>query len=236
MWDSGELQQWATKLGIGEPTGIDLPAESEGLVPSPEWRNQLFAEGNTDREWSAGDNMQLATGQGDLQTNPLQMALAYAAIGNGGTLVTPHLGLEVEDAAGRPLEELEFPPQRRVKIKPQWREEILSALHAAAQAPAGTSYDTFKAFPIDVAGKTGTAERPPNGDQAWYAVLAPYPNPRIVTVVALEEGGFGAETAAPVALDILEAYFGKEAGEAVSEEAAEGEAEYLPEATGAGVE
>jgi penicillin-binding protein 2 len=229
MWDSGELQQWATKLGIGEPTGIDLPSESEGLVPSPEWRNQLFAEGNTEREWSAGDNMQLATGQGDLQTNPLQMALAYAAIGNGGTLVTPHLGLEVRDAAGRPLKELEFAPQRRIKIKQRWREDILSGLHAAAQSPAGTSYDTFKAFPIDVAGKTGTAERPPNGDQAWYAVLAPYPNPRIVTVVALEEGGFGAETAAPVALDILEAYFGKEAGETPAGEAA-------VEATGTGVE
>jgi len=250
MANSGELQKWAAKLGIGRPTGIDLPGEIEGLVPSREWRNQRYENGEVDREWSVGDNMQLATGQGDLQTSPLQMAVAYAAFGNGGMIVTPHLGLELEDAAGRPVaadEQLgEFPPQRRIKFKKRWQREIMAGLHAAAQAPGGTSYDTFKAFPIPVAGKTGTAERPPNGDQAWYAVLAPYPNPRIVTIVSLEEGGFGADTAAPVALKVLEAYFGKEAGEEAAEgEAAEGEipaaeaeaaAESLPEATGTGVE
>ncbi|MEZ5077765.1 MAG: penicillin-binding protein 2 [Solirubrobacterales bacterium] len=258
MWDSGELQKWLGRFGIGQKTGIDLPLESEGLVPSQEWRNQLFAEGKTDREWSAGDNMQLATGQGDLQTDPLQMAVAYAALGNGGTIVTPHLGLEVEDAAGRPIEAIETEPRRKIKFKKRWQEEIMSGLHAAAQAPGGTSYDTFKAFPIDIAGKTGTAERPPNGDQAWFAVLAPYPNPRIVTIVSLEEGGFGAESAAPVAARILEAYFGYQPGETaedvaaaeaaadaaqVEAEAAEieadaeaAEAEALAEPTGAGIE
>jgi len=228
MSNSGELQEWAHKLGIGRPTGIDLPGESEGLVPSPEWRNQLFAEGGTERQWSVGDNMQLATGQGDLQTSPLQMAIAYAALGNGGTIVTPHLGLEVEDAAGRPLEELQFEPQRQVRIKQRWREEIMAGLHGAAQGSEGTATDTFGDFPVPIAGKTGTAERPPNGDQAWFAALAPYPNPRIVTIVSLEEGGFGADTAAPVTLKILEAYFGKEAGET---SAGEGEAE-----AGAGAE
>lgn len=222
MWDSGELQEWAEKLGIGRRSGIDLPFESEGLVPSQEWRNELFRKGETEREWSAGDNMQLATGQGDLQTSPLQMAVAYAALGNGGTLVTPHLGLEVEDAAGRSLRELEFEPQRRVRFQQRWRDAILAGLHEAAQGPEGTATDTFGSFPIDIAGKTGTAERPPNGDQAWFAALAPYPNPRIVTIVSLEEGGFGADTAAPVALRILEAYFGKKAGE---DAAGEGEGE-----------
>lgn len=219
MWDTGQLQKWAERLGIGRPTGIDLPAEIEGLVPSQEWRNQLFAEGKTEREWSAGDNMQLATGQGDLQTSPLQMAIAYAALGNGGTIVTPHLGLEVEDAAGRSVEELGFEPQRRVRFEQRWRDQIMAGLHEAAQGPEGTSTDTFGSFPIEIAGKTGTAERPPHGDQAWFAALAPYPNPRIVTIVSLEEGGFGAETAAPVALRILEAYFGKEAGEGEDGEA-----------------
>ena len=85
MWDTNQLQHWAHKLGIGRPTGLDLPGETEGLVPSKQWRDQLFAEGETERPWSAGDNIQLATGQGDLQTNPLQMAIAYAALGNGGT-------------------------------------------------------------------------------------------------------------------------------------------------------
>ena len=80
MWDTGELQHWAHALGIGRPTGIDLPGAAEGLLPSQHWRNQLSTEGETERPWSAGDNVQLATGQGDLQTNPLQMAVAYATL------------------------------------------------------------------------------------------------------------------------------------------------------------
>ena len=104
MWNTGDLQHWAHALGIGRPTGIDLPGAAEGLLPSQQWRNQLYKEGETERPWSAGDNIQLATGQGDLQTNPLQMAVAYAAIANGGTIVTPHVGLQVDDAAGRVLE------------------------------------------------------------------------------------------------------------------------------------
>ena len=88
----------------------------------------------------------------------------------------------------------------------------MEGLHQAAQGPRGTSYGIFGGFPIEVAGKTGTAQRPPHADQSWYAVLAPYPDPRIVTIVTMEEGGFGAESAAPAALQILEAYFGKHAG------------------------
>ena len=189
-----------------------MPGETEGLVPSKKWRDQLFAEGRpTERPWSAGDNIQLATGQGDLQTNPLQMAIAYAALGNGGTIVTPHVGMEVEDAAGRVLKEFDPKPQRKIKIDPAYRAAIMEGLHQAAQGPQGTSYGIFGGFPVEVAGKTGTAQRPPHADQSWYAVLAPYPNPRIVTIVTVEEGGFGAESAAPAALQILEAYFGKHA-------------------------
>jgi penicillin-binding protein 2 len=87
----------------------------------------------------------------------------------------------------------------------------MEGLHEAAQGSQGTSYGIFGGFPIEVAGKTGTAQRPPHADQSWYAVLAPYPDPRIVTIVTMEEGGFGAESAAPAALQILEAYFGKHA-------------------------
>jgi penicillin-binding protein 2 len=209
MWNSGELQRWGHKLGIGRPTGLDLPEQSEGLLPSRQWRDQLFREGETERPWSAGDNIQLATGQGDLQTNPLQMAIAYAALANGGTVVTPHVGLEVEDAAGRVLKEFDPPPRRHVHIDAAYREAIMEGLHEAAQSPGGTSYAIFGGFPVPVAGKTGTAQRPPHADQSWYIVLAPYPNPRIVTAVTIEEGGFGAESAAPAALQILEAYFNK---------------------------
>jgi penicillin-binding protein 2 len=209
MWDTGDLQHWAHKLGIGRPTGLDLPGAAEGLLPSQHWRNQLYKEGETERPWSAGDNIQLATGQGDLQTNPLQMAIAYAALANGGTVVTPHVGHEIDDAAGRVLREFDPPPRRHIKINPEYRATILEGLHEAAQAPGGTSYAVFGGFPIPVAGKTGTAQRVGHADQSWYIVLAPYPNPRIVTAVTMEEGGFGAESAAPAALQILEAYFGK---------------------------
>lgn len=207
MWNTGELQHWAHALGIGRPTGIDLPVEDETLLPSQHWRNQLYKEGETDRPWSAGDNVQLATGQGDLQTNPLQMAVAYATLANGGTVVTPHLGKEIEDPAGRVLKEFDPKPRRHVHIDPEYRAAILEGLHDAAQNGGGTSVDVFGNFPIPVAGKTGTAQRPPHLDQSWYGVLAPYPNPRIVTFVTMEEGGFGAESAAPAAKKILEAYF-----------------------------
>jgi len=223
MWDSGQLQHWAHALGIGRPTGIDLPVPSSGLLPSQHWRDRLYKEGLTERPWSAGDNIQLATGQGDLQTNPLQMAVAYAAIANGGTIVTPHVGMQVDDAAGRVLEEFAPGPRRHVRMDPAYREAILEGLHDAAQNGGGTSFAVFGNFPIPVAGKTGTAERPPHADQSWYGVLAPYPNPRIVTFVTMEEGGFGAEAAAPAARQILEAYFaGRLSHEA---EGPEGEAE-----------
>ncbi len=215
------LQNWAERLGISHPTGIDLPGEAEGLVPSREWRDQLYGEGETERPWAVGDNIQLATGQGDLQTDPLQLAVAYAALGNGGRLVTPHVAKELEDSFGRVLKEFDPPARGKVAIDPDTRETIMQGLHDSAQSPEGTSYPVFGGFPIPVAGKTGTAQRPPHADQAWYVVLAPYPNPRIVTVVTIEEGGFGAETAAPAALRMLEAHFDKQASAVSGETVAE---------------
>jgi len=211
MNGTSKLQFWSRQFGIGETTGIDLPGESGGLLPTPAWRNDLFAKGETDRPWAVGDNVQLAIGQGDLQADPLQMAVAYAALGNGGSIVKPHTALQSEDAAGRVVEEYQPEINRTIEIDPVARETIMAGLNDAAQAPDGTSYGVFGGFPVPVAGKTGTAERPPNGDQSWYVVLAPYPNPKIVTAVTVEEGGFGADTAAPIALQVLSAYFNREA-------------------------
>jgi len=221
MWKNNDLQEWAHKMGIGRPAGLDLPEEGESLLPDKHWRNQLYKEGLTDRPWSAGDNIQLATGQGDLQTNPLQMAIAYAALGNGGKIVTPHVGMEVEDPAGRALKEFEPKIQRRFHIDPAYRTAILEGLHGAAQESGGTAVGVFGGFPIPIAGKTGTAERLPHADQSWFAALSPYPNPRIVTIATVEEGGFGAESAAPVVLDILEAIYDKQASEVSSAGGAE---------------
>jgi penicillin-binding protein 2 len=234
MWDNNDLQNWSHKMGIGDPTGIDIPDGFDGLVPSKQWRDELFEEEATDRPWSQGDDVQLAVGQGDLQTDPLQMAIAYATLGNGGTVVTPHLGMEVMDAAGRVLRELEPGPRRHVDIKPESRQLIMEGLHLATSGPGGTATPVFGEFPIEIAGKTGTAERgitEPN--QSWFISLAPYPNPNIVTVVTIEQGGFGAEAAAPANKQILEAYFHhdlEKENEEETEEAEEGyEEELAPE-------
>jgi penicillin-binding protein 2 len=211
MSGTTQQQRWAHKLGVGEATGIDLPSESSGLIPTPKWRDRLYRKGLTDRPWSAGDNVNLAVGQGDVQLDPLQMAVGYSTIANGGTVVTPHVGKEVDDTAGRVVQEISPAPKRHVKVNPAFRSAILEGLHAAAQSPGGTSYSVFGGFPVPVAGKTGTAERPPYADQSWYVVLAPYPNPRIVVAVTFEQGGFGVDSAAPAALTILSEYFKKQA-------------------------
>lgn len=202
------IQKWARRLGVGRPTGIDIPGEAGGLVPTPAWRDRLFKKGQTDRPWTPGDNINLAVGQGDLQADPLQMAVAYSAIANGGYVITPHVGMRVEDASGRVQQEIQPRPRRKLRISAQTRSAIMGGLRAAANDAGGTSAPVFEGFPITVAGKTGTAERGAQGDQSWYVVAAPYNDPRIVVAVTIERGGFGAEAAAPAARRILAAYFG----------------------------
>ena len=205
----GMIQDWSRRYGLGERTGIDLPAEVDGLIPTPAWRNQLYREDLTDRPWTVGDNVNLAVGQGDLEADPLQMAVAYAALGNGGTVVTPHIAADVESATGKVLEEIDPAPRRRIDISPDVRSAVMEGLTRAAMEPGGTSYPVFGNFPFAVAGKTGTAERPNQSDQSWYIVLAPANNPQIVVAVTIERGGFGVDTAAPVAARMLERYFRK---------------------------
>ena len=209
--DSGDeyIQDWATDLGFGDTTGLDVPGEAAGRVPTPEWRNELFENGDTDRPWSVGDNINLSVGQGDLLAAPLQLAVAYAAIGNGGIAVTPHVGLRTEDPEGKVVQEIAPPPQREVEISEEWRQPIMDGLVDAAMSPGGTSYPVFGSFPVDIAGKTGTAETIVDGapyDQAWYAALAPASDPKVVVVYTIEKGGFGVDTAAPAARDMLEVY------------------------------
>jgi penicillin-binding protein 2 len=204
----GQIQDWARRLGLGEPTGIDLPAEVEGLVPTPAWRNRLYREGLTDRPWTAGDNINFAVGQGDLQADPLQMAVVYAAIGNGGRILQPHLGQQIESVTGEVQEEIRLAPRRQLSIDERTRTTIMTGLTRAAMEQGGTSYPVFGNFPFPVAGKTGTAERGVTiPDQSWYVALAPADNPEVVVAVTIERGGFGVDAAAPVAARILEQYF-----------------------------
>src|SRR5882757_8099319 len=131
----GMIQDWARNYGLGEKTGIDLPAEVDGLIPNPAWRNRLYHEHLTDRPWSVGDNINLAVGQGDLQADPLQMAVAYAALANGGDVVIPHVVDRVEDVSGKVLQEVRPQVKRHVDIDPANRQAILDGLHAAAMSP-----------------------------------------------------------------------------------------------------
>jgi penicillin-binding protein 2 len=142
------------------------------------------------------------------------MAVAYAAIGNGGDVVRPHVGMEVQDPNGSVVQEIDPSPQRHVDINPQYRSTILQGLHMAAQEQSGTSEPVFGNFPVPMAGKTGTVERPPQADQSWYVCLAPYPNPKIVVATTIEQGGFGVQSAAPVAEHILAAYYNEHPDEA----------------------
>jgi penicillin-binding protein 2 len=222
--NGGALQHWAHLYGIGRRTGIDLGGETPGNLPSPRWRAHVdrlelrcerrhhvpscgIADG---RPWSVGDNVNLAVGQGDVEVTPLQLAVAYAAIANGGTIVRPHLGLEVESADRAPLKRIRSRPMRHLNIQPQYLDAIRAGLRAAASQPGGTSADVFGGFPEQVYGKTGTAQRP-NGqaDQSWYACFVPDWATRkpIVVVVTVEQGGWGAQAAAPTARQILSQWF-----------------------------
>ncbi len=222
------LQHWARRLGLGHATGIDLPEEGPGFIPGPKWRDHEYAKfqrcvdrtdptpteislgkcGWQDRPWSVGDNVNLSVGQGDLAASPLQMAVAYAAIANGGRVLRPRLGQRIENSAGQAQQQLEAPTARKLKISADYREAILDGLRGAASLPGGTSTPVFETFPVQIAGKTGTAEKGAGrADQSWYVALAPWPDPKYVVAVTDEAGGFGADTAAPMARRILAELF-----------------------------
>jgi penicillin-binding protein 2 len=227
------IQNMARELGIGHTTGIDLPSEIEGTIPDPAWRekqNRLQEKcehekhhGTCDivaevRPWSVGDNMDLAVGQGDLLTSPLQMAVAYSTLANAyrnggyGTVVTPHLGMEIDESSGGLVQSLSFPPKRHVHLNYTDLSLVMEGIHEAASQPGGTSADVWAGWDQEqhpVYGKTGTAEHAGKEDQSWYMCYVGDPNRPIVIAVTVQQGGFGAETAAPIARLIASRWFGK---------------------------
>jgi penicillin-binding protein 2 len=132
------------------------------------------------------------------------MAVAYSTLANGGTVVRPHVGKAILNASGQVARPVGVKPRRHVRL--YGMTAIRDGLYSAAHV--GTSGSVFGDFPIPVAGKTGTAEAPPGSDHSWYASWAPAYNPKLVVVVMIEHGGFGAEAAAPAAKEIYSAYFG----------------------------
>jgi penicillin-binding protein 2 len=194
------IQEWSRKFGLGSAPPIDLVGASPGLIPTPSW----FLKANH-FPWTEGQTINLAIGQGALQVSPLQLAVAYSTLANGGTVVTPHVASAV--VKNGVTKTLHFKPQRTLKLVDV--DAIRQGLYLAAHNPAGTSAAVFGNYPVPVAGKTGTAQTCSSGcpDHSWYASWAPVGHPEVVVVVMIEDGGYGAAAAAPAARDIYDAFF-----------------------------
>jgi penicillin-binding protein 2 len=212
------LQKWARNMGFGRKTGIDIGPEERGLIPTPAWRRHYFKT-EIDKIWTSGDSVQLAIGQGDVLVTPLQMTRFYAMLANGGKLVEPHIVKSVEEPStqGQPpvvLRPYAPKPPRDVRLNPNALRIVQEGLYDATHANYGTSAGIFGSFPVEIAGKTGTAEkfvRLPGyqglQDQAWWCGYGPYIKPKLAVCAMIENGGHGGIVAAPVALRVFEKFF-----------------------------
>jgi penicillin-binding protein 2 len=228
-WRAGDpsrgyaIQEVARQFGFGQKTGIPI-AESIGRVPDAKWKQafakQLYSSPQLQAEngsWNPGDNMELAVGQGDLLATPLQLADAYAAFANGGTLYQPQLASRILDPVTHKVVKVINPKvTRRIGIDPQLRSALMDGFIGAVSNTAGTAYDAFKGFPLaqyPVAGKTGTAEVVMNkagdlSDTSVFVGMVPANQPKYVVVSLVEQAGFGAAISAPIVRRVIESLLG----------------------------
>lgn len=206
----GRISQYATMMGLGRKTGIDLPNEDAGLIPSPEWKQRVFKTA-----WYAGETISVSIGQGAVSITPMQAAWAMGGLASGGRLVQPHLVNPDE------IKKLGFEaPQLTTEeyaVHQGTIDVVGKAMWGVVNEPGGTAASARVAG-FDVAGKTGTAQvvgkqlYAKNGeteDHAWFVGFAPYRNPEVVVGVFIENGGHGGTAAAPVARAVLETYYKK---------------------------
>jgi penicillin-binding protein 2 len=187
------MKQW----GFGRRTGVDLPSESGGTVP-----DRTYVADHRDRYpdgWIPGIDILLAIGAGEMKATPLQVAHAYAGIATG-KLCRPHLASRIVAHDGTVVKRISG-RCHRVPYPTADLDYIREALRSVTTG--GTASAVFAGCPLDVAGKTGTAERPPYQDTSWFAGIVPASNPKYVVVASVEQGGFGAETAAPIVRNIM---------------------------------
>ena len=224
IWKAGDttrglgIQSEARELGFGATTGYELD-EASGRVTDPAWV-QAFANANytskKDRNehgtWYPFDDIFPAVGQGDNVVTPLQLANAYAAFANNGTLWHPHLASEVVTAGGKkePVTPIAI---RHITFDPTTRAAMLAGFQGAVANPKGTAYNAFQGFPlglVPVAGKTGTAQVQGKGDTSLFVAMfgGTIAQPKYVVAVVVEQAGFGAQTAAPIARRIIESMSG----------------------------
>ena len=208
------LQEWSARFGLGKATGIDLTeGESAGLIPDLAYKRQTC-----DRKvdpincsWRPGDSINMSIGQGNVLVTPVQMAVAYGAIANGGKVVTPTLGNAVVDADGRVLRDLlSARAKNDLGLPAGVLDQVKQGLKLAANGNSGTSTPVFGGLPraFKVAGKTGTAENSSKIDHAWFVGYAPADDPTIVVAVVVERGGQGSNSAAPAVCVTMAASLG----------------------------
>jgi penicillin-binding protein 2 len=221
------LQDWAMDLGYGAVTGIDLTGEGAGVIPSRaefERRAALqeenpglglihpdrLKEGNS--LWNGGDLMDFAIGQGAFTATPMQVAVSYAGLVNGGVVREPRVVAEVVDGDGEMIEEIASPVVERIQISEATRSALLRDLNGVVTSgTARAAFEDFGEGLEQIGGKTGTGQAATNQDNhAWFVGVAPLDNPRFVVVVLIEEGGSGGRVAAPVARHILQHLMGNE--------------------------
>jgi len=203
------LLDWYQRFGFGKKTGLDIAEESAGYLPSPEKKKKATGE-----SWYVGDTYNVSIGQGDLKATPIQMAIANAAIANGGKIIKPHLLKSVQGekslvrAAPVNILKGDFISAENLRLVQQGMENVVSQ---------GTACCSMKSeVPVQVAGKTGTAETSSEGfdgknprtkPHAWFTSYAPAQNPRIASVIMIENSGEGSQFAAPATKEVLKWYF-----------------------------
>jgi penicillin-binding protein 2 len=196
------IVRYEKMFGLSEQTGIDLPAEATGFLPSMEWKKAAKGE-----NWYIGDTYHLSIGQGDLTVTPLQVADYTAVFANGGKLFRPHLVkaiLSNDDKVATPVEII---PVRSDFISPQ---NINIVREGMRQTVVSGSARSLSSVPVEVAGKTGTAQwSTKKPTHAWFTGFAPYDQPQVVITILIEEGGEGSSIAVPIARDFLTWYFQK---------------------------
>jgi penicillin-binding protein 2 len=209
------IQTTASQYGLGVASGIDLPGEASGGIDSQALRvydHTHYPKYYPYDTWFAGDQVEMAFGQGETVITPLQLATAYATFANGGTRYVPHVVSDIVDpATGQVAKQFQPVVAGHVNLPPQVRTPLLQGFEGAVASPLGTSYGTFQGFPLtqlQVAGKTGTASHlGPNGQQevptSLFVGFAPATNPQYVVAVVIDQGGYGASGAAPVARQVF---------------------------------
>lgn len=208
--DENLLPKFYEKFGFGSKTGIDLPNESSGLVPTKGWfenYQKQNAKASDIRSWGIADWVNLAIGQGDLQVSPMQLIRGYAAVENGGTLVSPHIGMDVTNPDGKTVKKIDPKPEGKINVSQSSLESVRQGLDLVT-SPDGTAGAQFTNSPLKVAGKTGTAQTTKGTPTGWFVGWAENQQKPLIVLVIVEHGGNGEGTSDVAVRNILEKYYG----------------------------